>query len=238
MKANIHSIETMGLFDGPGIRTVIFFQGCSLRCKYCHNPDTWSGKTNQLHSIESLMGLVKPYKNYYDSSGGGVTLSGGEPLLQSEFLVEFAKALKDEGIHVALDTSGIGKNNMNYESLLKYIDLVLLDIKHYSKKGFHEMTGRDNSNLYAFIKDLNNSNAKVWVRNVIVETINDTEEYIEKFKKFTDQIKNVDKIELLPFHKMCNSKYEALDYTFPLKDYNETTQEKIDYLENKLKKII
>jgi len=148
------------------------------------------------------------------------------------------KALKEEGIHVALDTSGIGKNNMNYESLLKYIDLVLLDIKHYSKKGFHEMTGRDNSNLYAFIKDLNSSNAKVWVRNVIVETINDTEEYIEKFKKFTDQIKNVDKIELLPFHKMCNSKYEALDYTFPLKDYSETSQEKIDYLEKKLKRII
>ena len=238
MKANIHSIETMGLFDGPGIRTVIFFQGCSLRCKYCHNPDTWSGKTNQLYSIESLMALVKPYKNYYDSSGGGVTLSGGEPLLQSEFLVEFAKALKEEGIHVALDTSGIGKNNMNYESLLKYIDLVLLDIKHYSKKGFHEMTGRDNSNLYAFIKDLNSSNAKVWVRNVIVETINDSEEYIEKFKNFTDRISNVEKIELLPFHKMCNNKYEALDYTFPLRNYEETSEEKINFLQEKLKKII
>lgn len=238
MKANIHSIETMGLFDGPGIRTVIFFQGCTLRCKYCHNPDTWTTKTNELHSLESLLALVTPYKNYYDSSGGGVTLSGGEPLLQSEFIIEFAKALKVEGIHVALDTSGIGKNNADYTELLKYIDLVLLDIKHYSKKGFHEMTGRDNSNLYSFIKSLNNSDASVWVRNVIVETINDSEEYIKKFKKFTDQIENLDKIELLPFHKMCNSKYDALDYTFPLKDFKETSQEKIEYLEKKLKNII
>lgn len=238
MKANIHSIETMGLFDGPGIRTVIFFQGCSLRCKYCHNPDTWSTKENNLHSVKDLMKIVKPYKNYYKSSGGGVTLSGGEPLLQSEFIIEFAKALKAEGIHVALDTSGIGKTKANYDELLEYIDLVLLDIKHYNKKGFYEITGRDNSNLYAFIDYLNNSNAEVWVRNVIVESINDSSEYIKKFKRFTDRINNLVKIELLPFHKMCTSKYEELDYAFPFADIEETSQEKIKYLENKLKNII
>jgi len=238
MKANIHSIETMGLFDGPGIRTVIFFQGCTLRCKYCHNPDTWTTKLNAFHSVESLVTLAKSYKNYYDASGGGVTLSGGEPLLQSEFIIEFSKALKAQGIHVALDTSGIGKNDEDYSELLKHIDLVLLDIKHYSKKGFYDMTGRDNSNLYSFIQYLNNSDTRVWVRNVIVETINDSEEYIEKFKNFTHQIINLEKIELLPFHKMCNSKYDALDYTFPLKDFNETSQEKIEYLEEKLKNII
>jgi len=238
MKANIHSIETMGLVDGPGIRTVIFFQGCTLRCKYCHNPDTWTTKNNKLHTVESLMALVKPYKNYYDASDGGVTLSGGEPLLQSEFIIEFAKSLRAEDIHVALDTSGIGKNNKKYDELLKYIDLVLLDIKHYSKKGFHEITGRDNSNLYSFIEDLNHSHAKVWVRNVIVETINDSDEYIKRFKSFTGQIINLEKIELLPFHKMCLSKYEALDFTFPLKDVKETSQEKIAYLEEQLKNII
>lgn len=235
MKANIHSIETMGLFDGPGIRTVIFFQGCSLRCKYCHNPDTWSKSDKNLYTVKELMNEVISYKSYYKSSNGGVTLSGGEPLLQSEFIIEFAKALKKEGIHVALDTSGIGSGD--YLNLLEYVDLVLLDIKHYSKRGFYEITGRDNSKLYSFINYINRYDTKVWIRNVIVNEINDTKKYIDKFNKFIKRIKNVEKVELLPFHKMCLSKYENMNMEFPLKEKEETTEKQIKKLENYLKRI-
>lgn len=236
MKANIHSIESMGLFDGPGIRTVVFFQGCPLRCNYCHNPDTWSTNDNQLYTIDELMAEIMPYKNYYRASNGGVTLSGGEPLLQSAFIIEFAKRLKEEGIHVALDTSGIGTGE--YGDLLNYIDLVLLDIKHPTKRGFFEITNRDNSQLYAFIEYLNQYDVKVWVRNVIVESINSSKEYIEKLTMFAKKIRNLEKIELLPFHKMCKEKYDELNLAFPYIDIEETTDHKITQLEDYLSEII
>ncbi|MGM0379591.1 MAG: pyruvate formate-lyase-activating protein [Bacillota bacterium] len=233
MKGNIHSFETMGLFDGPGIRTVIFFQGCPLRCSYCHNPDTWTTNTNNKFSVNEVVEKVLEYKNYYDVSNGGVTFSGGEPLLQTKFLIKVAKKLKKHDIHIALDTSGIGKGD--FDELLKYIDLVLLDIKHPTKKGFFEITKRDNSSLLHFIDYLNKSNTSVWIRNVIVNNINDSKKYIDKLKKFINQIKNVEKIELLPFHKMGEEKYSNLDLNFPLKDTAETTEATINKLENYIK---
>lgn len=234
MKGNIHSFETMGLFDGPGIRTVIFFQGCPLRCKYCHNPDTWSKEKNHMYSVDEVVTKVLSYKNYYDTSNGGVTFSGGEPLLQTPFLIEVAKKLKAHNIHIALDTSGIGHGN--YKELLKYVDLVLLDIKHPKKKGFYEITKRDNSPLFHWLNAMNAATVDVWIRNVIVHNINDTPGYIESLKAFVHQIKNVKKIELLPFHKMGNEKYDALDLEFPLKDTKETTEATILKLEKLLKK--
>lgn len=235
MKGNIHSFETMGLHDGPGIRNVIFFQGCPLRCKYCHNPDTWSTSINKEYTVEELVNKIIPYKNYFNSSGGGVTFSGGEALLQTSFLIRLAKVLKKEDIHIALDTSGIGKGD--YAELLKYIDLVILDVKHPENDGFLEITGRENKNLFKFLEKLNDSHTKVWIRNVIINGINDTDEYLIKFKNFISQIKNIEKVEFLPFHKMCISKYDQMGIEFPFRDMLETEKEKVVYLERKLRNI-
>lgn len=232
IKGNIHSFETMGLHDGPGIRTVIFFQGCPLRCKYCHNPDTWDTGINHEYTIDQIVNKVLPYKNYFNASDGGVTFSGGEPLLQTDFIIELAKRFKKEGIHTTLDTSGIG--NGNYDELLKYIDLVLLDIKHPTDEGFYNLTGVKNTKLFNFIKAINDSNTKSWIRNVIINDFNDSDEYLYKFKEFTLKIKNVEKIEFLAFHKMCLSKYHELDIEFPFRDLEETDDDKVIEMQKKL----
>lgn len=234
MKGNIHSIESMGLHDGPGTRFVIFFQGCPLRCQYCHNPDTWTTNENTLYSVKELVKMILPYKNYFDVSKGGVTLSGGEPLLQLDFITELTKALKKHNIHVALDTSGIGQGP--YDELLSLVDLVLLDIKHPTKKGFYTITKRDNSSLYGFIEAINNSTVDVWIRNVIVESINDSKEYIQRLKDFIKPINNIKRIELLPFHKMGVQKYNDLNLRFPLNDKQETTEATIKMLNSYLPK--
>ena len=164
IKGSVNSIETMGLVDGPGIRTVVFLNSCFLRCKYCHNPETWK-MGNKNMTVDELVQKVLRNKPYF-KNGGGVTFSGGEPLLQDEFLLECCKRLKEEGIHIAIDTAGYTLNNP--EEILKYVDLVLLDIKHTSKEGFKALTGGNKDIQDNFIKILNKSHKKVWIRQVIV----------------------------------------------------------------------
>ena len=172
IKASIDSIESFGLVDGPGIRCVVFFTGCKLRCKYCHNPEMWKkGKEN--YTPEELVNKIKRYKPYFKNSGG-VTFSGGEPLLHSDFIIETAKLLKKENIHIALDTAGVG--NGNYEELLKYIDLVILDIKHTNPQGYKNVTGSQINEVEEFIKVLNKANKPIWIRQVIIPEITDNEE--------------------------------------------------------------
>jgi len=236
MKGNIHSIETLGLHDGPGVRSVIFFQGCHLRCKYCHNPDSWTTQENKLYSVEELMKEIRSFKNYYNVSGGGVTLSGGEVLLQPNFLVKLCQALKKENIHVALDTSGIGLGD--YREILEYIDLVLLDIKHYDSVQFKALTGHGIDELHHFIQAINNSSVKVWTRTVIIEGINDQYDHLKGLAELISTIDNVDKVELLPFRKMCLDKYKAMALEFPFHNKPETLERKIKFLNNTINQLL
>lgn len=214
MYGSISKIETMGLADGPGIRTVIFFNGCKLRCKFCHNPETWLKKDNNV-SLDELVSKILRFKNYYGKDGG-VTLSGGEPLLQSEFILELCKRLKQEQIHIALDTSGVGISQ--YEEILSYIDLVILDIKHFDSAEYKNLTGLDMSYFLDFINYLNDSNKPVWIRQVIVPNYNDNLDYIDQLCLFLKKINNIENIELLPYHNMAISKYDKLGINYPLKN--------------------
>lgn len=231
--AIIHSLETMGLVDGPGIRFVVFMQGCSLRCRYCHNPDTWSLNGTMKISSSDLLEKVKRYKIYFENSGGGVTISGGEPLLQPEFLKEFFKMCKNEGIHTCLDTAGFGIGD--YEDILKYTDLVLLDIKHIDEDKHKSLTGKSRDEFLRFLNSLNNSNVKVWIRHVVVEGYTDSTEHIVSLARYIDNIKNVEKVELLPYHTHGNHKYKELGIKYPLEGLEPLKNEVLEDLKRTLK---
>lgn len=225
----IHSIESMGLADGPGVRTIVFFQGCKLRCAYCHNPDTWNINSGNEITTDELMKKLLRYKPYFNSSGGGITFSGGEPLLQPEFLLEMLKLCRENEIHTAIDTAGYGF--ANYSEILKYTDLILLDIKHIDDLGYKNLTGCDKSGFNEFVEAVNYSNVKVWIRHVIVSGITDSKEHILKLNEIIKTIKNIEKVELLPYHTMGISKYENLNIKYPLVDLHPTDENKIKELE-------
>lgn len=226
----IDSVETMGLVDGPGIRFVVFLKGCKLRCLFCHNPETWT-KDNALEiTSEELLKKILKYKNYYVD--GGVTFSGGEPLLQDKFLIDILKKCKMVNLHTALDTSGVGIGN--YEEILKYTDLVILDIKAIDNGSFNYMTGHKIDEFYKFLDVCQSLNKKLWLRQVIVPGINDTEEYILKLRDFISKIKNVEKIELLPYHLYGVDKYQKLDIEYKLKDVSAMNIERCNELYNLL----
>ena len=226
MKGSIDSIETFGLVDGPGIRTVVFMSGCKLRCKYCQNPETWCMcKPN--YSVEDLVNKIIRNKPYF-KNGGGVTFSGGEPLLQSEFIIEVCKILKRENIHIALDTAGVG--NGDYKQILSYVDLVLFDIKFTNKEGYKDLTGHDIDDSLEFIKQLNESNKKVWIRQVIVPGLMDNMEYIKCLVAEVKKINNVEKIEFLPYHTMGKEKYHKIGIKYPYENIESMDKVKCDEL--------
>lgn len=229
INGRIHSIESAGLVDGPGIRTVIFFQGCKLRCSYCHNPDTWSLNGGTEISTESLMKKIERYKPYFENSGGGVTFSGGDPILQPEFLLEMLKLCKDREIHTAIDTAGYGFGE--YDEILKYTDLVLLDIKHVDDTGYENLTGQSKNGFDLFLEALSRSNCKVWIRHVVVPGITDSEEHILKLKSIIKQIRNVEKIELLPYHTLGVDKYKMMGIPYRLENVPPMDKEEIKKLE-------
>lgn len=221
LSASVNSIESFGLVDGPGIRVVIFFNGCSLRCKFCHNPEMFNRQEDNI-TVEELVNKIKRFKPYFKNSGG-VTYSGGEPLLQVDFLLEICKKLKEEGIHIALDTAGVGVGK--YEEILSLIDLVLLDIKHSNKDGYKKLTGMDISESEKFIEYLNKSGKPVWIRQVIAPGIMDNDKYLQELAVYLLKIKNIEKIEFLPFHHLGFSKYENLKLENPLKNVPEMNVE-------------
>lgn len=210
----IHSVESMGLVDGPGIRVVVFFQGCALRCLYCHNPDTWEEKGGEEYNPEKLVNKISRFKNYFKSSGGGVTFSGGDPLRQPEFLLETLKLCKKEGIHTCLDTSGVGFGN--YEEILKYTDLVLYDVKHLTDEGYKDMTGLPYEETKKFIDTCKKLGTKLWIRQVVVPGKTDSKEYMEKLNEFVNSLENVEKVELLPYHLLGVNKYEVMGIKYRL----------------------
>lgn len=227
MIGKINSIETMGLVDGPGIRFVVFLQGCKLRCIFCHNPETWSSVPVIEMTTEELVDKILRYKPYFENNGG-VTFSGGEPLLQPEFLLETCKLLKKENIHISLDTSGVGIGN--YEEILKYIDLVILDIKAYEQDLYNKITGSNINEFMTFLNVCTKLNKKLWLRQVIIPDINDNKEYIKGLKIFTNKIPNVEKIEFLPFHTLGKEKYKKLNIINPLEKTLDMSKEKCSEL--------
>ncbi len=227
---SVDSIESFGLVDGPGIRTVVFLSGCKLRCKYCHNPEMWKKGVANYTAFDLAKRIIRN-KPYFRRNQGGVTFSGGEPLLQSEFLIEVCKILKKEGIHIALDTAGVG--NGNYRELLSYVDLVLLDIKHITKDGYQEITGLEMDEFLNFMKALNESGKKVWIRQVIIPGMMDNDSYLMGLHDMLKDIKNIEHIEFLPYHTMGKEKYKKLGIVYPYEDLKEMDQKKCQELYQK-----
>lgn len=227
MIGNINSIETMGLVDGPGIRIVVFLQGCKLRCLFCHNPEMWNNEIKLQMTSEELVRRILKYKNYFDDNGG-VTFSGGEPLLQKDFLIETLKLCKTCNIHTTLDTSGYGDGE--YDEILKYVDLVIFDVKALDNNKYREMTSRNIDESLKFLDACQKNNKKMWIRQVIVPGINDNIEYIKQLKEFIRPLKNIEKVELLPYHLMGVNKYKELGLKYRLDGVPEMNKEKCDEL--------
>ena len=223
----IHSLESFGTVDGPGIRFVVFMQGCALKCKYCHNRDTWDINSGTLISVDELINKIERYKNYILPSGGGVTVTGGEPLLQPQFLISLFKELKERGIPTAIDTSGMVDITNTMKELLSLTDLVLLDIKHINPEKCKELVGFSNEKELAFAKYLSDNNIPVWIRQVIIPGITDNKEDLLELKNFINSIKTVKNIELLPYHELGKSKWENLGLNYELEGIPSATSEDI-----------
>jgi pyruvate formate lyase activating enzyme len=213
MIGRIHSIESMGLLDGPGIRGVVFFQGCSLRCPYCHNPDTQTCSEGQVISSQDLVERLLRLRPYF-RGGGGITFSGGEPLLQPEFLLDCLKQMKSHGVHTCLDTAGVGLGS--YSEILSYTDLVLYDVKHHQPEQYQKLTGQPIEHTLKFLEAVRVSGTPLWVRHVVVPGITDQPEHLESLAQYIQTIPNVQKVELLPFHKLGAHKYALLGREDPL----------------------
>lgn len=212
MTGRIHSIESMGLVDGPGVRSVVFLQGCPLRCLYCHNPDTQRGGGQEISAQELCRRLVR-FRPYFGDSGG-VTFSGGEPLGQPEFLLECLRHLKAEGIYTCLDTSGVGLGD--YGEILAHTDLVLYDVKHFDPQGYRTITGRDMDATLAFVETVRAANVPMWVRHVVVPGLTDGEDHLTALGEYIATLPGVERVELLPYHTMGVEKYRKLGIPYAL----------------------
>ncbi|MGB9814019.1 MAG: pyruvate formate-lyase-activating protein [Thermovenabulum sp.] len=233
IKGRIHSIETMGTLDGPGIRFVIFTQGCPLRCAYCHNPDTWDPLGGFVIDVEEIFNKILRYKTYMDFSGGGVTLSGGEPTLQPDFAAELFKRCKNAGINTALDTSGYCEQK-DLAKILPYTDLVLFDVKHPNQKEHIKLTGKDNEKIIQNLSFIDSMGVKIWIRYVLVPGITDSPELIKKLADFLTLFRSIEKVEILPYHNLGVHKWKALGLNYPLSKINPPSAEDI----KKSKKIL
>ncbi len=228
MTGNIHSIQSLGAVDGPGVRCVVFMQGCPLRCAYCHNPDTWSPEGGTPTTVDELARRVLRFRPYW-KNGGGVTVSGGEPLLQADFVAEFFERLHQEGVHTALDTSGVGRLDAA-ERVLKNTDLVLCDIKFLTSEDYRRYCRADMANVEGFLSLTAEKNVPLWIRHVVVPGLTDAPEHLRRVKAKAQSYPNFEKLEFLPFHKLCMEKYERMGIEFPLKDVPGMTDNRLNEL--------
>ena len=232
MVGRIHSFESFGTVDGPGIRFVVFMQGCPLRCMYCHNPDTWGSADGTEYTAEDVASRVMRYKNYYGDKGG-VTASGGEPLLQIDFITELFRLCKAQGVTTCADTTGITFNPddpesvKKHEKLLEVCDLFLLDIKHIDEDKHKQLTGHSNKRPLAFAKFLSDHGKRIWIRHVLVPGFTDNDESLKALRAFIDTLSSVEKVEVLPYHTMGEVKYEKLGIPYPLKGVQPPVKERV-----------
>ena len=229
MDGFIHSIESFGTVDGPGVRFVVFCQGCPMRCKYCHNPDTWEVGKGMRVSPEELIRQYARNKTFY--SRGGITVTGGEPLLQIDFLLELFALAKEKGIHTCIDTSGVvyregsSPYNEKLDRLMAMTDLVMLDIKHIDEIAHRELTGMPNSGVLAFAKYLEERNVPLWVRHVVVPGITDDEGALARLGAFIGGLRNLKALDVLPYHTMGTAKYDQMGLPYPLEGVQPATKE-------------
>ncbi|MBR0148767.1 MAG: pyruvate formate lyase-activating protein [Lachnospiraceae bacterium] len=231
MKAHIHSLESFGTVDGPGTRFVIFFQGCPMRCKYCHNPDTWSPAGGTLMTVDEILEHYERNRSFYEK--GGITTTGGEPMMQIDFLIELYEECKKRGIHTCLDTSGIIFNSdipENVEKtsrLLDSTDLVMLDIKHIDPAHHMDLCKQPNDQILKFAQFVSEKGVELWIRHVVVPSITDDDKYLEELGYFIGSLKTLKALDVLPYHTMGVKKYEELGIDYPLKGIPPMDKDKL-----------
>ncbi len=232
IQGRIHSIETFGSVDGPGVRFIIFLKGCNLRCKYCHNADTWNTESNDVRSVSELLDKAERYRSYWGDDGG-ITVSGGEPLLQMEFMRELFSEAKRRGINTCIDTAAEPFSRQEpffteFNELLDDTDLLLVDIKHIDNEKHIELTGKPNTNILDCLKYLSEINKPVWIRHVLVPGITDVDEYLERTAQFIDELGNVKRVDVLPYHSLGMYKWEQLGIPYQLEGVEPPTAERIE----------
>ena len=237
-KGYIHSLESFGSVDGPGVRFVIFTSGCAMRCQFCHNPDTWKMQSGTQYTADELLDKAMKYRAYWGSKGG-ITVSGGEPLLQIDFLIELFRKAKEAGIHTTLDTSGNPFTREEpffdkFKELMKYTDLILLDIKQIDDEQHKILTGHSNQNILDMAKYLSDIGTPVWIRHVLVPERSDKDEYLERLHDFISGLSNVEKVEVLPYHTLGTFKWKELGMEYPLEGINPPTKERVENAKQKL----
>lgn len=229
----VHHTESFGTVDGPGIRYIVFMQGCLMKCKYCHNRDSWDLHGGKEMTVEDIMHDVRDYIHFIKSSGGGITVSGGEPTLQAEFVTELFKACREEGIHTCLDSNGFMRvHNSAIDDLLDVTDLVLLDLKSMDDEKHIDLTKVSNRYAIQFAEMLAERNIPVWIRDVIVEGYTDTPESVRALGAFIKDMKNIERVELLPYHEMGVHKWYAMGESYPFENIKPPTKERMDLLKS------
>lgn len=238
IKGRVNSLETFGLVDGPGVRFVIFLQGCKMRCKYCHNPETWKITDGEEWDAEALLNRAMRYKGYWGKDGG-ITVSGGEPLLQIDFVTELFRLAKNKNVHTALDTSAQPFSHnpeflAKFDELIKYTDLVLLDLKEIDDSKHKELTGHSNQNVLNMAKYLSDKGIPMWIRHVLVPGLTDDEKGLKNLNSFIRQLKTVQKVEVLPYHTLGLFKWEKLNIPYSLQNVPTPSDEEIKRAEELL----
>ena len=231
MQGFIHSTESFGSVDGPGVRFVIFVSGCPMRCQFCHNPDTWNMMDGEKRSVDEMIQMALRYRTYW-KDGGGITVSGGEPLMQMDFLIELFKKAKKEGIHTTIDTSGapFPRNDPffgKFNELMNYTDLLLVDLKHIDEEQHRILTGHTNVNILDMAQYLSDIDKPVWIRHVLVPERNDEDKYLKQLYNFIKGLKNIQKVEVLPYHTLGEYKWKELGYDYPLEGIEPPTNERV-----------
>ena len=231
-KGYIHSLESFGSVDGPGVRYVIFTSGCAMRCQFCHNPDTWNMQSGTPYTADELIAKAVKYRTYWGSKGG-ITVSGGEPLLQIDFLTELFQKAKEEGIHTTLDTSGqpFTKEEpyfQKFQKLMEVTDLVMLDLKHMDEEQHRMLTGHTNRNILELADYLSDIGKPVWIRHVLVPQRSDEDVYLNRLRDYIRTLHNVEKVEILPYHTLGLYKWKELGLTYSLEGIEPPTKERIE----------
>lgn len=237
MKGRVHSTDSFGTVDGPGIRFMIFMQGCCLKCKYCHNRDLWFNGCGKLYTTDELLKEALKYKTYFDLSGGGITVTGGEALLQKDFVNELFIKAKEQGVHTCLDTSGFIEIE-EIKPMLPNVDLLILDIKHMDNKKHKWLTGVSNEKILKLAEYLNEIKHPMWIRHVLIPGISDDLKHLNRLGNFLKKLDNLDQFDILPYHSMGKFKWYELGVPYELEHIRDATMEDVERAESIINNII